>query len=118
MTPLDGVTSIDPLPKVEACTSTADCGDGLACFKYYLTMDQDATIYDNGSACFDEMIVDACMEADHNKGGTMRFTNSDYDGIREYSIDFDCGDIKVKEGSGAATLTAALTAALVYLQMF
>ena len=113
LTPLQGVTAIDAIPEVQACASTSDCGDGLACFKYFLTMDEDSTIYDNGSACFDEMLVEVCKEPDHNIGGVMNFRNAEYDGLREYMIEFDCGDIEV-QGSGAAALAASLVA-LVYL---
>ena len=77
-------------------------------------MNEDATIYDNGSACFDEELVEVCGEADHNMGGTMRFINSEYDGIREYSIDFSCELV----ASGASYIAATFVAAIATLNMF
>ena len=77
-------------------------------------MNEDATIYDNGSACFDEGLVEVCGEADHNMGGTMRFINSEYDGLREYSIDFSCELV----ASGAGYLATAFIAAIATLNMF
>ena len=77
-------------------------------------MNEDASIYDNGSACFDEALVEVCGEADHNMGGTMRFINAEYDGLREYSIDFSCELV----ASGASYLATALIAAIATLNTF
>ena len=115
LAPLNGVTALDEaLDTIEACDSQSDCGEGLACFPYYLTMNEEATIYDNGSACFDEGLVEVCGEADHNMGGTMRFVNSEYDGLREYSIDFSCELV----ASGASYIATAFVAAIASLNMF
>ena len=77
-------------------------------------MNEDASIYDNGSACFDAELVEVCGEADHNMGGTMRFVNAEYDGLREYSIDFSCELV----ASGASYLATAFIAAIATLNMF
>ena len=59
-------------------------------------------------------LVEICGEADHNIGGTMRFTNADYED-REYSIDFDCAGY---EASGANYLAVSIVALIATLNMF
>ena len=113
---LAGVTALDAaLPDKQACETSADCpNDQLACFPYYLAHDEAQTVFDNGKACFMVELVEICGEADHNIGGTMRFTNADYED-REYSIDFDCAGY---EGSGASYLAVSIVALLATLNMF
>ena len=81
-------------------------------------MNEEATIYDNGSACFDEGLVEVCGEADHNMGGTMRFVNSEYDGLREYSIEVSCELISPDTCEGASYIATVFVIAIATLNMF
>ena len=78
-------------------------------------MNEEATIYDNGSACFDAILVEAFKETDW-MGGTIRFVNSEYDGLREYSIEFSCELLYNCEG--ASYIATAFVVAIATLNMF
>ena len=80
-------------------------------------MNEEATIYDNGSACFDAILVEAFKETDW-MGGTIRFVNSEYDGLREYSIEVSCELISPDTCEGASYIATVFVIAIATLNMF